>query len=36
MGYGGHADDNQLRQKGALRDLCAAAVAVNIGCALRV
>jgi S-formylglutathione hydrolase FrmB len=36
LGYGGNADDNQIREKGALPDVCAAAVAVNIGCTLRV
>ena len=36
VGYGGNADDNQWREKGALPELCAAAVAVNIGCTLRV
>jgi S-formylglutathione hydrolase FrmB len=36
LGFGGHDDDNQFREKGALPDLCAAAVAVKIGCSLRV
>jgi len=36
VGYGGHDDDDEFREKGALPDLCAAAVAVNIGCDLRV
>ncbi|HUO36423.1 MAG TPA: alpha/beta hydrolase-fold protein, partial [Mycobacterium sp.] len=36
VGFGGHGDDDQFRDKGALPDLCAAAVAVNIGCTLRV
>jgi S-formylglutathione hydrolase FrmB len=36
VGFGGHDDDDEFRQKGALPDLCAAAVAVDIGCALNV
>ena len=36
LGFGGNDDNNQFREKGALPDLCAAAVAVNIGCSLRV
>jgi S-formylglutathione hydrolase FrmB len=36
VGFGGHDDDDQYREKGALPDLCAAAVAVDIGCSLRV
>ena len=36
VGFGGHDDDDEFREKGALPDLCAAAVAVNIGCSLRV
>ncbi len=36
VGFGGHDDDDQFREKGALPDLCAAAVAVNIECSLRV
>ncbi len=36
VGFGGHGDENQFREKGALPDLCAAAVAVDIGCTLRV
>jgi S-formylglutathione hydrolase FrmB len=36
VGFGGHGDEDQFREKGALPDLCAAAVAVNIGCTLRV
>ncbi len=36
VGFGGHDDADEFREKGALPDLCAAAVAVNIGCSLRV
>ena len=36
LGFGGHDDNDQFREKGALPDLCAAAVAVDIGCSLRV
>ena len=36
VGFGGHGDEDQFREKGALPDLCAAATAVNIGCTLRV
>jgi S-formylglutathione hydrolase FrmB len=36
LGFGGNDDNDQFREKGALPDLCAAAVAVNIGCSLRV
>ena len=36
VGFGGHDDDDEFREKGALPDLCAAAVAVDIGCSLRV
>jgi S-formylglutathione hydrolase FrmB len=36
VGFGGHNDDDEFREKGALPDLCAAAVAVDIGCSLRV
>ena len=36
VGFGGHDDADEFREKGALPDLCAAAVAVGIGCALRV
>jgi S-formylglutathione hydrolase FrmB len=36
VGYGGYGDEKAFREKGALPDLCAAAVAVNIGCTLRV
>ncbi|MDT7762795.1 MAG: hypothetical protein QOC63_2215 [Mycobacterium sp.] len=36
VGFGGNDDNDQFREKGALPDLCAAAVAVNIGCSLRV
>lgn len=36
VGFGGHGDEDQFREKGALPDLCAAAVAVNISCTLRV
>lgn len=36
VGFGGHDDDDEFREKGALSDLCAAAVAVDIGCSLRV
>jgi len=36
VGFGGHGDEDQFREKGALPDLCAAALAVNIGCTLRV
>jgi hypothetical protein len=34
--FGGHDDADEFREKGALPDLCAAAVAVDIGCSLRV
>jgi S-formylglutathione hydrolase FrmB len=36
VGFGGHDDDDEFREKGALPDLCAAAVGVGIGCALHV
>jgi S-formylglutathione hydrolase FrmB len=36
VGFGGHDDADEFREKGALPDLCAAAVAVNIECSLRV
>ena len=36
LGFGGNDNNDQFREKGALPDLCAAAVAVNIGCSLRV
>ncbi|TGD89425.1 hypothetical protein BayCH28_08130 [Mycolicibacterium sp. CH28] len=36
VGFGGHGDEDQFREKGALPDLCAAASAVDIGCTLRV
>jgi hypothetical protein len=36
VGFGGHGDEDQFREKGALPDLCAAALAVKIGCTLRV
>jgi S-formylglutathione hydrolase FrmB len=36
VGFGGHDDADVFREKGALPDLCAAAVAVDIGCSLRV
>jgi S-formylglutathione hydrolase FrmB len=36
VGFGGHDDADQFREKGALPDLCAAAMAVDIGCSLRV
>jgi S-formylglutathione hydrolase FrmB len=36
VGFGGHDDADEFREKGALPDLCAAALAVNIGCALHV
>jgi S-formylglutathione hydrolase FrmB len=36
VGFGGHGDEAQFREKGAVPDLCAAAVAVDIGCTLRV
>ena len=36
VGFGGYGDEKEFREKGALPDLCAAAVAVNIGCTLRV
>jgi S-formylglutathione hydrolase FrmB len=36
VGFGGHGDEDQFREKGAVPDLCAAAVAVDIGCTLRV
>lgn len=36
VGFGGHGDEDQFREKGALPDLCVAAQAVNIGCTLRV
>jgi S-formylglutathione hydrolase FrmB len=36
VGFGGHDDADVFRDKGALPDLCAAAVAVDIGCSLRV
>jgi len=36
VGFGGHDDDNEFREKGALPDLCVAAVAAGIECDLRV
>ena len=36
VGFGGHDDDDQFREKGAVPDLCEAALAVSIGCALHV
>lgn len=36
VGFGGHDDEDEYREKGALPDLCAAALAVDIGCSLRV
>ncbi|BBZ30862.1 hypothetical protein MMAD_51570 [Mycolicibacterium madagascariense] len=36
VGFGGHDDANEFREKGALPDLCAAATAVDVGCTLRV
>jgi S-formylglutathione hydrolase FrmB len=36
VGFGGHGDEDQFREKGALPDLCAAALAVNVECTLRV
>jgi S-formylglutathione hydrolase FrmB len=36
VGFGGHDDANEFREKGALPDLCAAAVSADIGCVLRV
>ncbi len=36
VGYGGYDDADEFREKGALPDLCAAAMAVRIGCALQV
>jgi S-formylglutathione hydrolase FrmB len=36
VGFGGYGDEDEFREKGALPDLCAAALAVNIGCTLRV
>jgi S-formylglutathione hydrolase FrmB len=36
VGYGGNSDETEFREKGALPDLCAAAMAVNIGCTWRV
>jgi S-formylglutathione hydrolase FrmB len=36
VGFGGHGDEDQFREKGALPDLCAAAATVNIDCTLRV
>ena len=36
VGFGGHDDADEFREKGALPDLCAAAVAVDIECSLRV
>jgi S-formylglutathione hydrolase FrmB len=36
VGFGGHDDADEFREKGALPDLCAAATAVNVGCSLRV
>jgi S-formylglutathione hydrolase FrmB len=36
VGFGGHDDADEFREKGALPDLCAAAVKVDIGCSLRV
>jgi S-formylglutathione hydrolase FrmB len=36
VGFGGYDDDDEWREKGALPDLCAAAVAVDVGCTLHV
>ena len=36
VGFGGHDDADEFREKGALPDLCAAATAVDVGCTLRV
>jgi len=36
VGFGGHDDADEFREKGALPDLCTAAVAVDIECDLRV
>jgi S-formylglutathione hydrolase FrmB len=36
VGFGGYDDDDEFREKGALPDLCKAALAVNIGCTLHV
>ena len=36
VGFGGRGDDDQWREKGAIPDLCAAAVAVYIECSLHV
>ncbi|HTH91616.1 MAG TPA: hypothetical protein VMB28_41805, partial [Mycobacterium sp.] len=36
VGFGGHDDADEFREKGALPDLCAAALKVDIGCSLRV
>jgi S-formylglutathione hydrolase FrmB len=36
VGFGGDDDADEFREKGALPDLCAAAVAVDIECSLRV
>ena len=36
VGFGGNGDEKEFREKGALPDLCAAAVAVNVKYTLRV
>jgi S-formylglutathione hydrolase FrmB len=36
VGFGGYDDDDEFREKGALPDLCKAALTVNIGCTLHV
>jgi S-formylglutathione hydrolase FrmB len=36
VGFGGHDDADVFRERGALPDLCAAALSVDIGCSLRV
>src|ERR1700741_5327976 len=36
VGFGGHDDADEFREKGALPDLCLAGVAVHIECDLRV
>jgi S-formylglutathione hydrolase FrmB len=36
VGFGGHDDADEYREKGALPELSAAASAVDVGCTLRV
>jgi S-formylglutathione hydrolase FrmB len=36
VGFGGHDDADEFREKGAVPDLCGAAVVVGIGCTLHV